>query len=277
MTDIRLGTSDDMWSQYGFEDSPLYVNGKDTERRILTKGDEFVSVVGKNYRILPNEVAVDIAEKSAQLCGLVPFSEFSGDWFVKMNDHVIENGWKVHALYALNKPYEVDGDKMHLGVGIHNSIDGSMGFGAGIFTFRHACANMVFAGMKGYEQSFDQRRTLEYIYSRHTSSLTIAMELLQEKIVNLMEKAQVIVDAYNQMAKNKLTEELIKKIRASRISDKVLPDYLKAEELQLTDLTEWNAYNDITALIWHNKKGNMDTKMTYFDQLHRVMPLVRSV
>jgi hypothetical protein len=199
-----------------------------------------------------------------------------------MESHVVKDGHKVHALYALNEPYTVNGDKMHIGVGVHNSIDGTTSFGAGIFTFRNACKNMVLAGSKGYHQDFDQRKTLEYIYRRHTSSIDPIIGDLSNTIAKIMDRAAGIIDAYKRMAEKKVDaeylEELAKKLSRSRLPAKVLPSYLKAEpdkteEQQAKPETVWDIYNDLTANIWHNDKTNMRIKIFHFDNLHRVLPL----
>ena len=134
---------------------------------------------------------------------------------------------------------------------------------------------MVFAGMKDYEQSFDQRKTLDYVYKRHTASLATFKPTLKNVILGVMEKAVSILEAYRNMAAEKVTDEIIQKLKKSRISDKVLPDYLTAKvpTVELTDLTQWKVYNDVTEAIWHNAKSGLKTKLFQFQTLHQIMPL----
>jgi hypothetical protein len=275
---ISAGKRDKKWKQYGIEQIPIKLNGEDTTHRVLAKHGEFVGIVGKHYRVLPNELALELADESARLTNMQPVTGildsamgYKGMNYFNDNQHVIQNKWKMHAFYDTGREVDINGGGLKLGVALHNSIDGSMGFNVGIFTFRYICSNMVFVGFKGASL---QGQTLDYLYGRHTQSLRKLIDELQVRIMTIMEKAHLIVDAYEEMARVKATEELIKKIRASRISDKVLPEYMKLEELQLKDLTQWNVYNDITEAIWHSPKANLDTKMTYMDQLHRVMPVI---
>lgn len=277
--EISFGKLDGTWQQYSLIQAPLFFNGKDTCFKGIIRKDQIVSIVHRGYELLPNEEAVKLGDEAATMAGLVPFDEFTGEWFVRMGDHVIydKEYRRVHALYAANEHYEVNCEKMHVGVGVHNSIDGTLGFGCGIFTFRHACANMVFAGMRGYEQAFDQRKTIEYVYKRHTVSLSPFKQNLKNTILAVMDKATDVIRSYNLMAQEKATEELIKKIKRSRLSQKVLPEYLTAEEqtasLDLEALTEWQLYNDITERIWHNAKTGLKSKTFQFKTLHAVMPL----
>jgi len=275
--EIIFGQPDETWAKYDLVQNPLLFNGHDTGYKMIIRKGEIVSIVRKGYGLLPNEEAVKVGDEAAEMAGLVPFNEFSGEWFVRMQDHVIydKSGTRVHALYAANQHYDVNGEKMHVGVGVHNSIDGTLGFGCGIFTFRHACANMVFAGMRGYEQAFDQRKTIEYVYKKHTASLSVFKAGLKNTILSVMEKATDIIKSYNLMAQEKATEELIEKIKKSRLSAKVLPEYLTAKEPQVESLslTQWELYNDITELIWHNARSGLKTKEFQFKTLHTIMPL----
>jgi len=274
---ISFGQPDETWVKYDLIQAPLLFNENQTGYKAIIRKNRMVSIVRRGYKLLPNEEAVKLADEAAEMAGLVPFHEFTGDWYVKMAEHVIydKGQTRVHALYALNKHYEVNGEKMHLGVGVHNSIDGTMGFGCGVFTFRHACANMVFAGMRGYEQAFDQRKTIEYIYKRHTAGLSAFKPNLKNVILSVMEKAVKIIESCNQLAQEKATQELIERIKKSRLSKKVLPEYLTAKEpeIEVTDLTQWQLYNDITAAIWHNNKAAMKTKLFQFKTLHQIIPL----
>ena len=251
----------------------MLFNAEDSGYKTIVKDGEIVSIVRKGYKLLPNEEAVIIADKAAQMAELTPFNEFKGPWYNPMDDHVIRDNHQVHALYTLPGSYQVDQEKMYLGVGVHNSIDGSLGFGCGIFTFRHACENMVWAGMRGYTQGFDDRRTLEYIYHKHTKNMIPVAEGLQENIVNVMERAHDIIEIYNQMTKVRATEELIERLRKSHLSKKCLPDYIADKEASLPDLTQWGVYNDVTEAIWHNEDTTMFTKKFYYRALHNVMPL----
>ena len=174
-----------------------------------TPTGQIAQIATTQYHVLPNEEAVKIADATAEQMGLVPFDEFTGSWFQRLDDHVIRDGFKVHALYALNEPYKVNGDEMHIGVGVHNSIDGTTSFGAGVFTFRNACRNMVLAGSKGYHQDFDQRKTLEYVYKRHTAAIDPVVGQLSHIIGGIMDRAVDIIESYKKMAKKRADEKYL--------------------------------------------------------------------
>lgn len=274
------------WTSYNIEEKIIQLNGEATKYKAILQNGDLAQIATKKYSVIPNEEAVKIAEMAAKETGMVPFHEFTGEWFNRLDNNIIQDGWRVHCLYALNEPYTVNGDKMHIGVGIHNSLDGTSPFGAGIFTFRHACSNMVLAGSRGYVQAFDERRTIDYIYQRHVGDPELLVTDIAQKITTLMERATFIVESYEQMAREKFEEENRKKfligLNKSKIPQKWLPDYLTVKPKEALPpipekITHWDVYNDITANVWHDKgQSQLRRRIKVFDRLHRLMPLTIS-
>lgn len=60
---------------------------------------------------------------------------------------------------------------------------------------------------------------------------------------------------------------MVDRILNSRLSLKVLPDYVKEEGVELPDLSQWELYNDVTELIWHNMEAGLQTKTFQFNTL----------
>jgi hypothetical protein len=175
---ISFGQPDQTWSKYSLTEYPLTVNGSATDKKAIIRDGSLIGIFSNQYVLLPNEEAVKQADEVAAEAGLVPFDKFSGPWVVKMGEasHTTAygpNNARVNAMYAIQKEYQVNGEEMYIGVSIHNSIDGSKAFGAGIFTFRQACKNMVIvAGQKGWSINYsrmDHGKTLETVTKRHTA------------------------------------------------------------------------------------------------------------
>ncbi len=281
---IELGKPDMSWSQYDLSTTPILVNGHDFGKTLVARGETPIAIVGDQYTLLPNEEAVKVADELAEQAGLVKFTDFSGPWIIPMRGHPHatyhgENNAKVHAMYALNESYKVDGDKMFVGVSVSNAIDGSRAFGAGIFTFRQACRNMVLlAGKKGWEFShgrMDHGKTLEAMSKRHTKSLEVGTRNFNAIIADAMDKAVGIVDKYKELTRIQVNLELLEKIKKSRLPKSIVSEFMKDEEaakaVDISSLTQWNLYNDLTATIWHNPKTGIHTKEFLFGQLHGVM------
>jgi len=278
---------DKTWKKYGLVEYPIEFNGQDIKRKILARDGKFIAVTSNQYKLLPNEEVLKVADRAAEVVGLVPFHEFTGNWFTRMDKNVITDpeGRVMHALYANNTPYEVNGDKMYLGVGVHNSIDASMGFGCGVFTFRNACANMVLAGMKGYHQDFDLRKTLDYVYKRHVGKNIDDLAIkLSTTIATMMDKSLEMLQWYRELSTEEVTHELAEKV-GTKLPINILPPYLQPQKdaegkklpIETPTVSKWELYNDVTALIWHSDSTNMYRKTYQFNTLHRIMPVQAKV
>jgi hypothetical protein len=285
--ELRFGQPVDKWAQYGLYEYPLVFNNRETKHKAIVKNNSIVTIVKTRYKLIPNEKVIEVADEAAKLAGLVPFDKFSGKWIMKFGkdeSHVIKDNWKIHALYASEEPYIVktkygDEDEMYMGVAVHNSIDRTMGFTGGIFTFRAACRNVVLsAGMKNWSYDYnrnDHGKTIESFYKRHTKSMEVLAENLLPTLTNLMERSLIIKDTYNEMAKRKINLQIMQEIRATKMPKKLYPEYIPPPKVPIEtvpDVTQWQMYNDFTEKIWHNDKAEMTSKLLQFKYLHQVLP-----
>ncbi len=284
MSDIHFGTPDIEWQEYNLLQYPIrFDTGKTLkEYKGIVQGDRLVAITGQDYKLLPNERAVDIADDAARLVGAVPFNEFKGEWFVKMNEHVIYNKDKtrVHALYAFDEPADVGGgDTIQLGFSVHNGIDGGRAFGAGGFTFRHACANMVLMGWKGRSMEFDQRETLAWVYHRHTSGLDVTTGVLKTTILKVIEQTRDVIETYRRWKDEQLNNAIAEKL-IQALPKKYLPAYIETTQNKLKQLlgtpSLYDVYNDITFKLTHQSKSDLERKEELFGKLHAALITVRA-
>ena len=261
---IRFGEPDTTWRQYGLEQYPIIFADGETPYKAIVRDGGLVRILGLGYELFPNEEALKLADQAAELAGLRPFSVGLAPG-LRTEGHVIfsEGETRMRAIYTPGKIEKINGEEVNVGVYVYNSIDGSTSFGCGLFTFREICGNGV---ILGYEKIFQVKRI-------HTKGLSRVLEEMKARMVLVMEKGLDIVESYRRMAQEKVTEKLVDRILKSRLSLKVLPDYITQEEVQLPDLSQWQLYNDITELIWHNADAGLHTKTFQFNTLHRVIPL----
>ncbi len=241
----------------------MVFDDEETPYKAIVRDGELVKILGQGYELFPNEEALKLADQAAALVGLKPFSVSAPG--LRTEGHVIfnEEETRMRAVYTLGRVERVDGDEVNVGVNVFNSIDGSSSFGCGLFTFRQICSNGV---ILGYEKIFQVRRI-------HTKGLSRVLEEMKTRMVYTMERGLAVLDSYRRMAQERVMEKLVDQILKSRLSLKVLPNYIKEEKVELPDLSQWELYNDITELIWHNAEAGLQTKTFQFNTLHRVMPL----
>lgn len=309
---ISFGTPEQVWEEYALELAPILKNGEDTGRRMVLRNGEFLADVSDQYRLLPNERMVAAANQIAKRVDARPFHQFSGDWYVELDDHVFmdDDGRRAHALYAFDEgPVDLGhGDDVQLGFAVHNSIDGSMGFQVGLFTFRHACANMVMMGVGGSGMGFDTRDVIQHGQQRHTKGLNV--DTLEAFIEEIIEYGPMILDTYSAWMDESLdasrADQVLRAAQKSRFSQRDdIPAWMqdtierveKADErareheslegehfanglpdkarAQIIDAnipeaeTVWDAYNDLTQNIWHSEKTNDRSKIRKMKTLHR--------
>lgn len=258
--DIEIGRINSKWNRdYGIETGELRYDGKPTDYRVLTKDGEFVAVVGKYYKILPNEVALELARSSADELG-----------FEELTTHTNDRGTRVTAMFTYPEEIEItEGDTANVGFTIVNSIDRSTSFGVEGFTYRGICGNGVIMGKK--EIALSARK--------HTTGLKVDPKSITKRIETVLVTVRDVINAYQRLAKVKLNEEIADRIAESRLPQKVLPPYIEVEkgELQSLDinLSQWQAYNDISANIWHNTKTKLQSKRMHFQQLHKAFQIAK--
>lgn len=307
---LSAGDPEQTWDKWGLEMVPVLHDGEDTGRRIIRRNGEYIAMVSDEYKLLPNERVVEAANEVARELGARPFHQFDGEWFVKLDDHVYQDPERrrVHALYAWDTDYVGD-DRMEYGFAVHNSIDSSLAFSVALFSFRHACANMVHIGTGGYRDRMAQnveseRSVLTESKHKHTSGLDVEVEQLTALVKGNLTLANSVNETYKQWQREAVdlatVEDLIGRFpnqtypvwlqeameeidgeREERAeaqdvdkSEVVLPDNLRADILRASIPSaenKWDTYNDLTQAIWHNKNTSDATKQGRMDNLHRAM------
>jgi hypothetical protein len=263
--EINFGEDNTAWAQHGYAEPKIVFNGEPTGFKAIVHNDTLVKVLTDRYHLFPNEEALKVGDKAADLAGLQPFGATTPG--MRNVNHVVYDAkeHKMRALYTMQGDHKVGGDTVNVGVNVYNSIDGTTSFGAGLFTFRSLCSNGVIFG----------KHDIRAVRHAHTKGLIPIIEELKGTIVLLMEEGLALVEAYQRMAQTKLNDKLIDKLLASYIPAKVLPDYVKMDDAKIADLTQWDLYNDITEAIWHNPKTGLKSKVFQFQTLHQAMPLLR--
>lgn len=308
---ISAGDPELKYPEYGLETVPLLHDGEDTGRRFVRRNGKYVSDVSSEYELLPNERVVEVANDVARDLGAEPFHEFDGDWFMRLDDHVFQDPkrHRVHAVYAWQSD-DVGGDHMEYGFGVHNSIDGSQSFSVGLFSFRHACANMVFLGSSSWneERALDvesEREILSETHKRHTSGLNVSKEALTAEIKGTLTFVDDIHKTYQEWVERSIEPEEVYRLidyadGSGSLATADIPQWMAdvADDLEAAALNEelesrdempwerraevieasmpraravWDTYNDITQNIWHSGESGDTTRRRKMKETHRVL------
>lgn len=286
---FQAGEPEQQWPEFGLELVPVEYRSKtagrpsgdgwvDTGRRMILRNGEHISDVSDGYKLLPNEQLVGAANNVARDMGAGPFHEFDGDWFVRLDDHVFQNEdrTRVHALYAWDTG-EIGGDSMEYGFAVHNSIDGSLGFSVALFSFRHACKNMVFMGTGSYleQQALsveDEREVLSRHSQQHTASLDVDEEALQATVkgtITLIDDADA---TYEEWVSQEIEPGQIRNlIQRPQLADRDLPNWVADTEdeldedendlLTVIETVHEREYGEDEPMPWDHQEELIETRM----------------
>lgn len=287
---FQVGQPDDRWNEkYGIQTYPLkYLKEVSPGEVLSTKmptGTKWSAVTlrGKpiyvarsQYRVLPNEEAKIVADKAADLVGAVPIEQT--DLFRGKSETYVQKQYQMRAIYVFPEKVQINGgDKLDYGFVVRNSIDGTMSFGVGGFTFRQICTNAVLFGYKG----LGIERTLDTLYKRHTKSLIELMDekLLKNEIILSAEATQELMRHYRQWNQIQLEEDMAKRIvKKLELPKRYIPAYINVDEKEPTRVQQllnhpsvWEFYNNVTDPIWHNEDLGIEGKEHMYDKLHKVL------
>jgi hypothetical protein len=274
--EVAVGEIDDTWKKYELYEAPiLYATpstaGGGYERspyKAIIKGGQLVCIVGSTYRLLPNEYALEVVDEVAKEVGAEPMM------LLGASGHVLAEGERrIHAFYSFDE-ISVGDERIKLGFVLHNGIDGRVGFGFGGFTFRHLCSNCVWFGFRRHSSLAMTRganETLALVYRKHTKGFDIDRRALRKLMYATIDKTRLMGKVYEAMMELNLTFDVATAIREV-LPLKLLPSFLRAEPLRDVEQHNlWDAYNEITANIWHNPRATYVSKDAYYRSLHAVL------
>jgi len=252
---------------YDVEEAEVWFRDEKTRYKAILREGELVAIVSKRYKLLPNELVLEVAREVAEEVNAVQLKK-RGLLFNKEQT-------RMYANFVILEPIKVeDNDLVYPGFTITNSIDASLAFTSVGFTFRSLCENGVFLGYS----------KLIAFHRRHTSRFDIDKVALKRIILSTIEYSKETIKLYKKMTDIMLNEEIAKSL-AEHLPAYMLKDYMKIKtkivdgqrerEIKILnyDVSLWNIYNVLTARIW--RQNNPDKVKCLCNRLHKaVIPYV---
>jgi hypothetical protein len=249
----------------------------DTGRRFIFKNGTYRADVSSRYHLFANEEAIEIADKVASELGFAQQSLREGRGgnmvFATYISKDLANTLTSQGLHTWVEPSP--GDVMSLGFSIRNSIDGSMSFGADLFSFRKICSNGAIVGL--------QRLGIAPL-KRHTGNMNEFVKELKGKLSAFLETNLTnFAQFYKALPQIEVNLE-VAKVFAGTLPVKYLPEYIVVERktkkitLAANGVDAYTAYNDVTEALWHSETVDPKSATTYMTNLHAALePLVAKV
>lgn len=325
---LRVGGVSDAWKQYGLLEAPLLLAQREGDKtqfipsnyKLVLRGQggntakvsmpkqretfrlpegvqapatqaDLIAILSREYELYPNEELVKVmdrwtAENHYKRYEDARYSFTSG------------SGNAVFLTY-LPRDEEVGSyfvgdrrDKVRLGFVARNSIDGSVGFGLDVFTFRGICYNgsivMNETGLRAWNPYQVSQNATAKLKHRHTKGLSEVIEHLDTNIEQLQVVGEQVIAYYQHLATVKLNQVIAEHLANTMIPEKYFQQtgitFEKEKDKKGKILSEkvvveqnkdmWTVYNDLTQAIWHNAQTDMRSKFQYFNVLHSTLGTV---
>jgi hypothetical protein len=228
------------------------------ERNVDNGKINLVSIVGRNFAVIPNQLILNIIPDVSKDLNLSTLS-------VKYT----KNGYatRIDLLSERKEAVEVN-DLVQFGVSIRNSIDGSTALGVDGFTYRLACRNGATARIPNV--TFN---------AKHVGDANRLLDAFREALRTALEYCHQLAELYRKATRIKVTKEIAEmlvELRLPAMYYKYTPIRLKINDKDVeVDVirgdTLWNTFNGITYVITHKSRANPIARSRMTHRLHRVM------
>jgi hypothetical protein len=264
---------DRTWERYGYLKAPLAIkmqSGKFSSRshksQVVILNDEFRKILSASYALLPHEYIHDIIKehvlKNFKDLGLYIDEEYTAH---DEDSHY----WTLLS----NQFYDVDGDKIKVGVSIRNGIGTNVSLGVDLYTVREVCTNGAVM----------RDKNIGSFSIAHLGKIEVIAALFERSIRFAFEKIKTLIEYYKKSTLIKLNDEMAtliyKKMPYSAaylptswnvLSRYEIKDLKKegryTEDLPLVNVTDkkqtvWEAFNQIT----ERQRDGLRTKKINFN------------
>ena len=307
-TDSKLiqTSSRDEFPEYGIKTENVFFNSVPTKYQAITKHGEFVTFMTKSYYVMPNGQIKKTVEEMLPRIGASAFvpknSKYgwheSGDKDGAIYNNALETQMTLSYLFPEKFDITGAGDFVETGFSVINSEDGTYGLTISPFVLRNSCDNRMFhlahesivgyqsgktvqknqllaQGQQNVKLARDELQTLK-LSRRHSKSLDL--DYIVDVIKNIKTFSNKVIDRYQEMYQLKVNQATAEKL-AKEMPKRVLDDCRWIDiakntgKVTLKDVTEWDAFNDITKSLTYGKSVLSATLATY-KQLDRIMVTV---
>jgi hypothetical protein len=217
-----------------------------------------VSIVGKNFAVIPNQLILNMVADVSKDLNLSTLSV-----------RYTKTGYamRIDLLSERKQPIEVN-DLVQFGVSIRNSIDGSTALGVDGFTYRLACRNGATARLQNV--TFN---------AKHVGDVNKLLDAFREALRTALEYCHQLAELYRKATRIKVTKDIAEKLvelNLPMMYYKYTPIRLNVDgkDVEIDVIREdtlWNTFNNITYVITHKSRANPIARSRMTHRLHRVM------
>ena len=294
------------WTEYGLKTENVFFNNVPTKFQAITKHGEFVTFMTKSYFPMPNGQVKSTVEGLLEKVNAEAFipanSKYgwheSGDKDGAIYNNALETQMSLSYLFPEKFDITGSGDTVKTGFSVINAEDGTYGLTISPFVLRNSCDNRMFhlahesivgyqsgktvqrnqllaQGQENVKLARDELKTLS-LSRRHSKQLDL--DYIVDVISNIKTFSDKVINRYKEMYQlkvNQATAEALAKAMPKRVLEDCnwLDIAKNTGKVTLKDVTEWDAFNDITKSLTYGKSVLSATLATY-KKLDRIMVTV---
>jgi hypothetical protein len=277
---FKFGPKSQNWTKMGYpvQESRLFLYGTATDQafasdwKAVLYNNKPVGIGSLKYTPIPHEFIIDKVNKM----GFKPLKDgrVKGAKYTKAGSrmfYTVINEELTEYISSGGKK-----DDLKVGAVIHNGLDGSMGIGVNMFTYRFACSNGAIFGSE----------ELGKVAFQHRGQPEKLMQKLEEAInVTVARSRKLIRETYSKLPEIKVTPEIAKEtIEIAQIPEVYLPKWMHYDKkydgvtkTRSKDLVVksghnmWELFNDMTHNYWFSNDLNFEYVKYRENQLHKAM------
>lgn len=294
------------WDQYHIYDAQLaYWNAAEqwfpADQKLIFRGTmengkvndlRPVRVLSQKFELFPNE---ELKTRLDKWAGAAGYDYYQDDRYSAYSKDKNAAFFTYLPKGESNGSYFITGqDSVKVGFLARNSVDGTVGFGLDLFTYRGLCYNGSIVttrigdtegnlGTSRWDLHTNAREQGAQLAHKHTKGLEDVLDRLDDHMEDLRNLGDQLINYYKNLTQLKLNEEMANRLAASPLPQYALPfevDTKSDKGIRKPILTEsvknktlWDAYNDVTHGLWFNQKMDSKSKYSMYAHLHRAMEI----
>lgn len=291
------------WNEAGYGDLKekilLNPDGSRTNQLAIEKHGRVVNVMTQAYFVVPNFQVQEIIDKLLDHKAIgakkfQPSKKKHAKWLQTEVSNMFTDvtDTEMVSSYVFPEIFDITGkgDHVQCGFNVRNSESGSCAFSISPFTHRDSCDNRMFhlanekilgygvtisvgvddvlkeAKKKIQQAKQDYSEIIRGFKKPHTKSLKV--DLIENALISVRLGAQNVINRYKEMYDLKIrkvqAEQLAKRMPKFVLDDLSWLKVNKKNEVTFDkDVTEWDAFNDITKLLTHEGRSFRPTLNQY--------------
>jgi len=246
--------TDGTWAEYGLLQKYLLHENNEINYKAIVKDGNFINFRSRRAQIIPNEFIREEVAPILEQLGFKPLESTGKVQSVRMLDYYLSDD-------KVTLKHDEKEEEIGFGVLLSNSIDGSMFTGMSGITYRFICGNGMIGGMETIQSI--NKSDLMSIVANPNNKDKVASDLKQSVLI-ITDALKNVIRIYESMMKEEFTKEKYNTL------EQLYPEKLLVDVDTCIGKTVWDAYNELTETLWHDRDRRKINQYGMMRHINRV-------